>query len=42
MAILWRKSGNQEMLKIDQGYIAMFEEHVDFDITTVKGLKISF
>ena len=31
-----------QLLKIDQGYIAMFEEHVDFDITTVKGLKNKF
>lgn len=31
-----------EMIKVDQGYIAAFEESVTFDITTVKGLKNKF
>lgn len=31
-----------EVIKVDQGYIAAFEETVDFDITTVKGLKNKF
>lgn len=28
-----------ETIRVDQGYIACFEESVNFDITTVKGLK---
>lgn len=31
-----------EVLQVDQGYIAAFEESVKFDITTVKGLKNKF
>ena len=31
-----------ELLQVDQGYIAAFEESVKFDITTVKGLKNKF
>lgn len=31
-----------ELIKVDQGYVAMFEESVEFDITTVKGLKNKF
>lgn len=31
-----------ETLQVDQGYIAGFEESVQFDITTVKGLKNKF
>lgn len=31
-----------EVLQVDQGYIACFEESVTFDITTVKGLKNKF
>lgn len=31
-----------EVLNVDQGYIAAFEESVQFDITTVKGLKNKF
>lgn len=31
-----------EIINVDQGYIAAFEESVDFDITTVKGLKNKF
>lgn len=31
-----------EIIKVDQGYIAAFEESVSFDITTVKGLKNKF
>lgn len=31
-----------EIIQVDQGYIAAFEESVDFDITTVKGLKNKF
>lgn len=31
-----------EVLNVDQGYIAAFEESVEFDITTVKGLKNKF
>lgn len=31
-----------EVINVDQGYIAAFEESVSFDITTVKGLKNKF
>ena len=31
-----------ETIKVDQGYIAAFDESVSFDITTVKGLKNKF
>ena len=31
-----------EMIKVDQGYIAAFEESVNFEITSVKGLKNKF
>lgn len=31
-----------ETIKVDQGYIAAFEDTVSFDITTVKGLKNKF
>ena len=31
-----------ETIKVDQGYIAAFEESVNFEITTVKGLKNKF
>jgi uncharacterized protein (TIGR00266 family) len=31
-----------EILKVDQGHIAMFESSVDFDITKVKGVKNMF
>lgn len=31
-----------EVLKVDQGYIACFEETVNFDITSIKGLKNKF
>lgn len=31
-----------ETIKVDQGYVAGFEESVQFDITTVKGLKNKF
>lgn len=31
-----------EVLKVDQGYIACFEESVSFDITTIKGVKNKF
>lgn len=31
-----------ELIKVDQGYVAIFEESVQFEITTVKGLKNKF
>ena len=31
-----------EIIHVDQGYIAAFDESVEFDITTVKGLKNKF
>lgn len=31
-----------EILKVDQGYIAAFDPTVEFDITTIKGLKNKF
>lgn len=31
-----------EVLKVDQGYIAAFDPSVQFDITTIKGLKNKF
>lgn len=31
-----------ETLRVDQGYIALFETSVQFDITTVKGIKNKF
>lgn len=31
-----------ETLKVDTGYVAMFEPSVDFDVTTVKGMKNIF
>lgn len=31
-----------EVIKVDQGYIAAFEESVSYEITTVKGLKNKF
>lgn len=31
-----------EIIKVDQGYIAAFEETVQFDITSIKGLKNKF
>lgn len=31
-----------EMIKVDQGYIAAFEESVQFNIETIKGLKNKF
>lgn len=31
-----------EILKVDQGYVAAFEPSVQFDITTIKGLKNKF
>lgn len=31
-----------ETIKVDQGYIAAFEDSVSFDITTIKGLKNKF
>lgn len=31
-----------EILKVDQGYIAAYEESVQFELTTVKGLKNKF
>lgn len=37
--LLERTLAPGEVLKVDQGYIAAFEESVKFDITTVKGMK---
>ena len=37
--IVTKELAPNEMYKVDQGYIAMFEPNVNFDITTVKGLK---
>ena len=31
-----------ETLRVDQGYIALFETSIQFDITTVKGIKNKF
>lgn len=31
-----------ETIKVDQGYIAAFEDTVNFDVTTIKGLKNKF
>lgn len=40
--LLERELKPGETIKVDQGYIACFEETVDFDITTIKGLKNKF
>lgn len=41
-AIVEKDLAPGEILKVDQGYIAAFEENVQFDITTIKGLKNKF
>lgn len=40
--VVERTLAQGEVLKVDQGYIAAFEESVQFEITTVKGLKNKF
>ena len=38
-AVVEYELGNNDILKVDPGHIAMFEPSVDFDIETVKGVK---
>lgn len=40
--IVERELKDGETIKVDQGYIAAFEDTVSYDITTVKGLKNKF